>query len=252
MTNGEISRGYGPSPLISVIIPCFNGERFIAAALDSIAAEQHPHVDVIVVDDGSTDLSADIAVSHRVPIQLISKANGGVASARNAGLAAADGDLIAFLDVDDVYVNSKLARQAALLSEHPDVDVVNGLAQRMVLTTTTEDTPGFRPFGDPLTVLALSTSLIRRAVFDRIGGFDVGRAFADDWDWFMRAREAGTIILNHPDVVAEYRRHDTNMTNDVAAGNQQTLEMLKASINRRRQAHGAATDLPMMTTNESK
>src|SRR5271168_2771000 len=106
-------------PLVSVVVPVFAGERFVGDALDSVAVQTYPHVETIVVDDGSPDRSVEVA-SSRSGVRVLRERHRGVAAARNAGLAAARGELVAFLDQDDLWRPSKLALQVALLSEHRD------------------------------------------------------------------------------------------------------------------------------------
>ena len=98
-------------PLVSVIVPVHNGARFLAAALDSVAAQDYGSMEILVVDDGSSDNSAEIAASYRV--RLLQQPNRGVAEARNAGVAESSGELLAFLDQDDLWLERKVSRQVS-------------------------------------------------------------------------------------------------------------------------------------------
>ena len=110
-----------------------------------------------------------------------------------------------------------------------------------------EGRPVFTPYEEPAPALKLDCAMIGRKVFDTIGTFDETQRYCDDWDWFMRAREAGIGIKIHEDVVAQYRRHDENLTNDAEEGNFHTLQMLKKSLDRRRQQTGRqAQSLPKL------
>ncbi|MEO9255789.1 MAG: glycosyltransferase family A protein, partial [Tepidiformaceae bacterium] len=106
-------------PLVSVIIPMYNSARYIAAALESVYAQDFTSFEIIVVDDGSTDGSADIARAHGTAL-LLRQENLGPAAARNAGLRGANGTLIAFLDSDDIWLPQKLRLQVDFLAANPD------------------------------------------------------------------------------------------------------------------------------------
>lgn len=233
--------------LVTVIIPCFNGERFLTDAIASIRNQAYMAIEILVVDDGSTDRSAEIAASMGDDIRYVYQQNKGLPGARNTGLRHARGDLITFLDVDDVFADDKIALQAQLLEEDPTLGIVLGYLQKTKLRGYTEGRPIFTPYEEPAPALKMDCAMIGRKVFDTVGTFDESQRYCDDWDWFMRAREAGIGIKTHEDVVAQYRRHDENMTNDVAAGNLHTLQMLKKSLDRRRQQTGGqAQSLPAL------
>lgn len=106
----------------SVIIAVYNGEKTLARAIDSVLAQTHPACEIIVVDDGSTDTSAEIAASYGPPVRLLRQPNRGVAAARNLGVRAARGEWVAFLDADDYYYPERLALTARLIDTYPQVD----------------------------------------------------------------------------------------------------------------------------------
>src|SRR5947209_1330223 len=115
--------------LISVIIPVYNGERHLAEALDSVLSQAHHPLEVIVVDDGSTDNTAAVARKYSA-VRYYHQANGGSAAARNRAIELAHGDLFAFLDADDVWAPEKLKRQMAVLEAEPELEAVLGFAQQ--------------------------------------------------------------------------------------------------------------------------
>jgi glycosyltransferase involved in cell wall biosynthesis len=189
---------------VSAIVPVFNGERYLDEALRSALDQTLPPSEVIVVDDGSTDRSGEIAESFGDPVRCIRQENLGVARARNRGLSVATGEFIAFLDHDDLWPPTKLEVQVAALRANPDVGIVTGhiryiagaLPGRPGTGQGTRETPGTG---------YLQATLIRRSVFDRIGPLseDVGGA-ADDLEWNMRARDLGIRRLLLDDVTALY------------------------------------------------
>jgi glycosyltransferase involved in cell wall biosynthesis len=236
---GETAR----SPLVSVIVPVCNGARFLRQALDSLLAQSYRLVDPIVVDDGSSDGSAAIARSHPA-VRCMSQRRAGVAAARNAGLASAHGDLVAFLDADDRWAPEKLHWQIDYLHRHPRVGFVLGLLQNFI---EDEAAPPLELRPDllrPQPGYSTGTMLVRREVFERIGGFDSALEPGETMDWLARAVDAG---VQHGIVrrVVLYRRlHDRNTSYDVGATQQRMLCVLRASIGRKRQ-RSAADRAPM-------
>src|SRR5262249_38270783 len=161
-------------------------------------------LEIVVVDDGSTDDSAFLAESLGPPVRLVRQPHRGLAAAHNRGLAAAAGELIAFLDCDDLWTEDKLEIQLAILREHPGIDIVLGHTRRMWMEAGGDGTLA-RRLSDPTLALSLGAALIRRAVFDTVGRFDEALTHSDDWDWFMRARELGVCVVVHQEVTILYR-----------------------------------------------
>jgi glycosyltransferase involved in cell wall biosynthesis len=222
---------------ISVILPVYNGERFLAAALRSVLDQTLPPDEVIVVDDGSTDGSAEIAAQIKatspVPIQLIQQGNQGPAAARNAGLQLATGSFIAFQDADDIWAADKLAIQVALFRRYPQAYAVIGYSR--IAITDPNDAGVLHYQGRPGPILLLQESLFRRAIFDLVGPFDPRLRGDEDVEWFLRLLEQPIEIIIHPDIVLTYRRHGANLTGSLAASRRQFLLALQRSVVRRRQ-----------------
>ncbi len=223
------------NPLVSAIIPVYNGARFLAPALDSIVAQDYRPLEVILVDDGSTDGTADIA--RRYDVRYVYQPNQGSAAARNAGIAAAQGELLAFLDADDLWTPDKLRVQVAYLLERPDVGYV--LTHMHVFLEPGMPWPAAlnRAYyeQDP-TCYGTGTLLARREVFDRVGRFDGSFSPSEDSDWFLRARDAGIAMGVVPEILLHRRLHDENVTNDTQAVTLGLLLAFRASLQRRRQA----------------
>ncbi len=229
----SIARKRLRAPMVSVIIPVLDGERFLAEAIDSVTSQTYRPLEVIVVDDGSNDESA--AIGAKCGARVLRRPHRGVSAARNAGIAAAHGELIALLDADDRWPANRLAVQVERLLQRPELGFVLGRA-RMFLE------PGApRPewFTDELaagaSTLALGTILATREAFDRIGAFDESLDISEDLDWLTRARDAGIQYELLNDVVLEYRFHGANTGLPRRAELEQgMLRTLRSSINRKR------------------
>ena len=217
---------------VSVIIPVFNAERHLESTLASVI-RQRP-LEIIVVDDGSTDGSANIARRAGGVVRCISQPNAGPPAARNAGLRLARGELINFLDADDLWTDDRLAVQLAVLSRQPDAGLVAGKFQWVRDVAASGEAPQLVPLDNPRHPLSLGTALIRRRAFETVGSLDESLRFNDDVDWYLRARELGLAMALHPEVVLWYRRHERNITNDIATGRGYFITALKKSLDRRR------------------
>lgn len=221
---------------VSIVMPAYNAAPFIGAALDSIRAQTFADFEVIVVDDGSADATAAVAasVAARDPrIRLLSTAHAGVAATRSQGLRAARGALVTFLDADDLWRPDRLARHVEFLARHPSTDLIVG---EVLL---------FEAIGDGLEPLAgsaqaqirgvcLGATTLRATVFETVGLFDDRLLHAEDLDLLLRVHEAGLSIAVERDVALLYRRHETNMTNDVDVSRRFFLQAVHRSLVRRR------------------
>lgn len=227
-------------PLVSVIVPVYNGERFLGAALESVARQDYPRLEIVVADDGSADRTAPIARAFP-GVRYVHHPHQGLAATRNAGLAAANGELISFLDHDDLWPPQKLRVQVDYLQRHPEVDYVVAHL-RNFLEPGCGRPSWLKPELLERDQVAFSTGtmLARRTVFDRIGEFDRRLTVGDDTDWFARARAAGIVAAALPDVLLHRRIHDRNHTGETLHLVQATtLSILKASLDRQRRGHGA-------------
>ena len=221
-------------PTVSVVVPVFNCERWLADALDSIFGQAWPALDVIVVDDGSTDGSARIA--SRYPVRLLAVEHGGIARARNAGVGAARGDLVTFLDADDVWTRDSLRPRVERMLECPELDALLGLVE-LFIEPGTPRPAWYRPSWDTEPQQALLQGLLaRRRAFDLVGGFDPSYEVGEDTDWFARFTDSGLRSERWPEVVARYRRHDGNITNEREQIGASVLRTVKASLDRKRDA----------------
>jgi len=214
----------GTRPSISVVIPNYNNGRFVGQAIDSVLSQTLPPHEVIVVDDGSSDDSASILATYGDRIRVICQQNQGVAVARNNGAALATGDLLAFLDSDDVWLPAKLERQAVRLAREPALGFLTCGYEEIdpsgtVLSSQCEGLDGwvasdillFKPISAPG-----STLLIPRKIFESVGGFDPDRRLAPSEDFDLCYRVASRYKVGFvPEVLLRYRQHAANAHLDV-------------------------------------
>ncbi len=178
---------------ISVIIPVFNGAPFVDRAMSNVQSQSRPPDEIIFVDDGSTDGTAR-AIERYTSARYIYQVNAGPSAARNAGLKDSAGDLIAFIDVDDLWESGKLEREAAILEGDPSVDIGQGLILDVDSSggSTNPSELRLERLSSPYAWVNLGSMLFRRSIFDRVGGFDVALKENEDTDWYIRAWESGT------------------------------------------------------------
>lgn len=220
-------------PAVSALVPVWNGAEFLAEAIESILAQDPPVAEVVVVDDGSTDGSGDVARAFGPRVRCVRREHAGLAATRNAAVRAAQGDLVAFLDADDLWPAGRLARLLAALEQDPGCGIVQGRLQRMVRD---ERTASWTLVNESWRAPNVATALIRRSVFALVGPFDEQVAGADDVDWLLRAKERGVREAHVDAVTLLYRRHGGNMTNDVAQDQARLLRVLGRAVARRRAA----------------
>jgi glycosyltransferase involved in cell wall biosynthesis len=222
--------------LVSCIVPVFNGERYLAEALQSIAGQTYRPIEILVVDDGSTDRTPEIAAQFSPGVRCLRQANAGPAAARNRGLDAAAGEFVAFLDADDLWHPEKLARQVEHFGARPDLDMSLTLVQNFWVPELAEEgaelaghrvaqpAPGFSP-------VAL---LARRSLFDEVGRFEESWRHIHDTEWFVRARDCGKISDVLPEVLVRRRLHPDNRSRRFAdASRDEYLQLTRRRIARR-------------------
>lgn len=202
-------------PTISVIIPMYNTERFIGEAIRSVRDQGVDDVEIIVVDDGSTDDgAARVQTIGGNDIRCVYQANSGPSAARNRGIQEARADVIALLDADDLFPMGKLRAQLDTLNGEPELDIVNGYVQLISMPGAEANNPHapHRIRNIPSPDFNLGAALYRRAIFDRVGLFDESMPVSEDVDWWLRAEDAGLKMRILRRVTLFYRRHQANMT----------------------------------------
>jgi glycosyltransferase involved in cell wall biosynthesis len=210
-------------PLVSVIIPNYNYGRYLEQAIGSALAQDYPSVEVVVVDDGSTDASSEVAARFGGRIRWIQQQRQGVAAARNRGVEESRGELVAFLDADDYWSPRKLSRQVAAMGRgavmaYCGLEFVSIAGDRLGVSVSG---PRGRILRDIVLLRSAaspglgSTALIRRDALERAGGFDPAVSTSTDWDLWRRLSCRGEVEYV-PEVLASYRLHGGAMHRDVS------------------------------------
>ena len=232
MTNRHEERE-SPAPLVSVVIPCYNHARYLGEALESTLAQTVHPIEVIVVDDGSTDDTA--AVTARYPsVRYVHQANQGLSAARNTGLHLSRGAHIVFLDADDRLLPEALGAGLRAFEAAPDSAFVYGTFRWTDGESEVTGQPEVSELGpDPYLAMLRrnyismhATVMYRRGSLAAIGGFATDLRACEDYDVFLRLTRCHP-IHRHDEVVAEYRQHDTNMSGDLALMAETALAALR-------------------------
>jgi len=230
------------SLFVTVIIPVYNGENFIAGAIKNILEQNYASLEIIIIDDGSTDGAAEVITGFNKHVRYVYQPNRGPAAARNRGIRIASGDVIAFLDVDDRWSRNALHRQARYLASNPSVDIVQGLIQKMRFDAPAEDGELiFKPSSSPYRFINLGSALYRKSVFDKVGLFDETLRYNEDTDWFFRAWEHNISKAVLDEVTLFYRIHDGNMTHGVNLPHSGLIPLFKKHLERCRLRGGLQT-----------
>jgi glycosyltransferase involved in cell wall biosynthesis len=220
--------------LVSAVITVYDGERYLAEAIDSILAQTYTPGEVIVVDDGSTDGSARVAQEYE-QVRYVFQPHRGHPAALNTGIEAATGEFIAFLDADDLWTPEKLSFQIPYLFEQPDVGFTLALLRNFVEPGA--ELPS-RPTQDLLVcdevLLTVGTLVARRGTFERVGVFDTDYVHGYDVDWFIRAKEAGVAMGIVRETCLLRRIHGSNMSFDREARKLAFARVVRSAIERRR------------------
>jgi len=230
------------APLVSVIIPTFNRERFLPEALASVYAQNGARLQVIVVDDGSRDNTAAVVRGWGANLEYVYQTNRGPAAARNTGIRRAKGEWLTFLDSDDLWATNQLHRQLELTEAYPSARVIWGTLQ--IMRQHQINVASFEPYGSPLLQHHFETALFHHTLFEstQVGLLDESCFTASDADWFCRLFEQHVEIVVHQEVVAFYRWHQTNLIANKSTHREQArLGLLNAfarSMQRRRQRGG--------------
>jgi glycosyltransferase involved in cell wall biosynthesis len=210
-----------PAPLVSIVIPCYDQGRYLGDAIASACRQSHQHVEVLVVDDGSTDDTARVAAAHPA-VTYLRQDNAGTAAARNHGLRVSRGEFVVFLDADDRLLPDAVAAGIAYLSAYPDAAFVTGHV-RLIDEAGTAGVVPDQDHGPAGHAALLRWNYIwtpgvvtyRRSAVEAAGGFDSSAGGSADFELNVRLARRLPIACHHR-VVLEYRQHGANMTRDPA------------------------------------
>jgi glycosyltransferase involved in cell wall biosynthesis len=234
--NAAPALGPGTPGLVSCVIPAYQAERWLADAVRSVLDQTWSAVEVIVVDDGSTDRTHDVAASFGDRVRVLRQPNAGPAVALNHGIGESSGELLAFLDADDTWPREKLELQVARLVADPGLQACYGMVQNFwveELKIEEEALIGHR-IRDPIPGLVTGTLLTRRATFDEVGLFE-DRRHAYALDWAMRLKERGIRHEVLDEVLLFRRYHEGNMSREGGARSRdQVLDLLKRALDAKR------------------
>jgi len=221
--------------LVSVVIPVYNGAGYLAEAVESVLSQSYRPIEVIVVDDGSTDESAEVARAYIPKVRYCYQPNGGTAASKNRGVQLAEGRFLAFLDADDLWEADKLSLQMAAFDADPQLDMVFGQMRHFIspdldeasarrLVCPAELMPGY----------SADTMMIKYDSFLKVGLFDVQCRRGSFIDWYLKATDLSLKSVILPDLMARRRLHTTN--HGIQKRNLATdyVRLLKRSLDRRR------------------
>lgn len=220
------------APSITALVTAYNAERHIGETIEAILSQTHPPHELVVVDDGSTDGTADELARFGTHVRVVRQTNLGHAAAINRGIGEARGDYVSRCDADDIWEPTRLERQAGAVAAHPAIDVAFGAAWSFgAFEGPWRSPPGEgllapEPFARAMydwNFVCASTVMIRRRLWERLGPFAAPDAVAEDYDYWLRALRAGAVFYYDPEVLVRYRRHAHNATND-------KLQMRRATL----------------------
>jgi glycosyltransferase involved in cell wall biosynthesis len=208
-------------PKVSVVIPAYNSENLIAETIESVLNQTYQNYEIVAVDDGSTDCTLNVLRRYTPRVKILTKQNGGPASARNLAIQNSSGEYIAFLDNDDLWVEGKLEEQVAFLDKHSDIGLL--FSEALMFSQENGKRRILRKIGytvNPTFYLLLfgnfipsSTAVIRRACVDKVGLLNESLIGTDDYEYWMRiARTYPMAAIPKP--LAYYRIHEGNYLGD--------------------------------------
>lgn len=220
-------------PLVSVILCVYNGEKYLREAIDSVLNQSYPHIELLAVDDGSTDRTSEILREYGSKIRSFFQTNRGQPAAQNFALGQVKGKYLSFLDADDLYLQDKIRSHVQFLEEHPEISMVFGSVQQFYSPELSVDEAKqwVIPTG-PISGYLAAAGLFRKECFDQLL-FNENQKIGNFVDWYMRAMEAGMRHQLLPALVYRRRIHGKNMGIQAVDPRTQYLEIVKAALKRR-------------------
>lgn len=225
---------------VSVIIPAYNAVRYLKEALDSAIYQTRPPLEIIVIDDGSTDNTRDLAADYDPMIRYVYQENQGIGAARNAGVHLAQGDYISFLDADDFWTRDKLERQMAVFQEQPGINMVFGWIQQFVSPEIdAAERQKWQCPPDPMPGIHAGTLLMPKKDFEAVGYFRTDLRVSEFIEWYGRAQARGLKIHTLEQVLMHRRIHGQNTMLMQQNSSQDYLEAVRAALILKRKNAGA-------------
>lgn len=221
-------------PRITVIIPAFRAEKYIAEAIESALNQTLKPFEIIVVDDGSPDNLYGVAKAYEPEILLFKKVNEGISKTRNFGLRKASGNLIAFLDADDYWPENHLKFLYKKMEQNVNTGIVFGWTKEFISPELKENYMGKSPGSVPINAPAPGSSIIRYDIFERVGYFDESLQAAEFIDWFDRAKRKGISSESINDTILYRRLHETNNGVVNKQSQQDYLKVLRGVLSRKK------------------
>jgi glycosyltransferase involved in cell wall biosynthesis len=214
---------------VSVIIPAYNAASFLAEAIQSVTAQTVPPLEILVVDDGSTDETAQVAARFQDRIHYLYQGHAGAGAARNLAIARARGEFLAMLDADDLWLPDKLALQLEAFASDPALDIVSGHVFEFRIR---ED--GHMQERPPVPGVTASSTMVRASSFRRVGLLRTDLQLGEFIDWGARALELGLQQRILPQIVSRRRIHDSNLGVRLRDARQDYATLVRDALVRRR------------------
>lgn len=215
-------------PSVSVVVPVFNGALFVAQAIQAILLQDYAPIEVVVVDDGSTDETPRVVAAY--PVRYVRQDNAGPSAARNRGLAEATGDFLTFCDYDDVYHRTKISSQVRHLLDNPETACV--LVHHRTFVEPGTEPPAWMAKDDA----GVQSPMIRRSVLERVGGYNPAYRMSETMEWLGRMKAAGLAVDVLAEALVDRRLHGSNVSYQRQGLQQGLLRSLRDRVQDKRGA----------------
>jgi glycosyltransferase involved in cell wall biosynthesis len=238
------------TPSVTVIIPAYNAAQFLFQAVDSLMAQNYPMLEIIIIDENSTDNTAPAIQSFGPNVRYLQQACGGPAAARNVGLRLSQADFVGFLDADDLWMPGRLHSQIAFHLQHPELDYSQGYTRKIYLESHLASQPHYARDDAAHLDPNPGSLLFHRQALLQLGGFDESFLYGEDIDLCLRACATGMTGAVFEQVVLLYRMHANNMTNFEYNAHHDLLTVLYKSVcrkGRHPQLHPERARLPHLS-----
>lgn len=221
-------------PVISVTVPAYNAQNYIQECLDSLYNQKiNQELEIIVVNDGSTDVTADILAKQNSKIKVLSHENRGVCKTRNTGFRASIGSYLASLDADDLYHQDKLKRQLDYLQNNPGIDMVFCKVKQFISPELAASGRKIPKSLEVMNAMNFSGGLYRSSVFEKVGYIDESlHSYGEFIDWFARAKDLGVTYHIIDEILLKRRVHNTNLGKLKPSEQIDYLKVLRAKLKR--------------------